>query len=643
LPSWRLRGNITTEVKSVKTQSTCSNLVHNQSSAKFFAPTLTTLGEVMSSWVCYLWWGLLGGLLGWLASWLFGKKKQVTVEKTVEKIVDRPVDRIVEKPVEKLVTVEKVVDRPVEKIVEKLVDNPTHLTRIRSLESEVALIAGLRATISKLEATPAKVVEKIVDRPVEKIVEKIVTVEKIVDRPVEKIVTVEKIVDRPVEKIVEKIVDRPVEKVVTVEKVVDKLVDNPTHLSRIKTLESEVALIAGLRATIGRLESAPPKVVEKIVEKIVEKRIPVDKIVEKIVDRPVEKIVEKIVEKRVPVEKIVEKIVDRPVEKIVEKFIDRPVEKIVTVEKIVEKIVDRPVEKIVEKVVDRPVEKIVTVEKIVEKIVDRPVEKIVEKIVDRPVEKIVEKIVDRPVEKIVEKIVDRKVDNPVHLARIAELEAEMSRYKQELKAQASHAAVLDKQAARNAGFTVRGMDDLEVIEGIGPKICKLFNDAGITMFWQLAETPTARLQEILDAAGPAYKISNPGTWAEQAKLAAANKWEELRKLHDVLIAGVRVERDAKLDKALASASGFTVRGMDDLEIIEGIGPKIAELFHKEGIKMFWQLAETPKARMQEVLDNAGPAFRMAKPDSWGRQAALAASNRWAELRKLQDELTGGVR
>ncbi len=583
----------------------------------------------MGSFLCLLWYGLLGGLIGWLASWLFGKKKQVTVERTVEKIVDRPVDRIVEKPVEKIV--EKIVDRPVEKLVEKLVDNPTHLTRIRSLESEVALIAGLRATISKLEATPAKVIEKVIDRPVEKIVEKIVTVEKIVDRPVEKIVTVEKIVDRPVEKIVtvEKIVDRPVEKIVTVEKIVekpitveklvDKLVDNPVHLTRIKSLETEVALIAGLRSTISRLESAPPKTIEKIVEKIVEKRIPV----EKIVDRPVEKIVEKIVEKRVPVEKFVEKIV--------EKIVDRPVEKVVTVEKIVEKIVDRPVEKIV------------TVEKIVERIVDRPVEKIVEKIVDRPVEKIVEKIVDRPVEKIVEKIVDRNVDNPVHLKRITELELELDRYKKELKAQASHAAVLDKQAARDAGFTVRGMDDLEIIEGIGPKICTLFNNAGITMFWQLAETPIAKMQEILDAAGPAFKIANPGTWAEQSKLAAANKWLELRKLQEILIAGVRVERNAVLDKALASQHGFTVKGMDDLEIIEGIGPKIAELFHKEGIKMFWQLAETSKAKMQEVLENGGPAFRMAKPDTWARQSALAAGNRWAELRKLQDELNGGVR
>jgi predicted flap endonuclease-1-like 5' DNA nuclease len=611
----------------------------------------------MGSLGCMLWWGLLGGLLGWLASWLFGKKKQVTIEKTVEKIVDRPVDRIVEKPVEKIV--EKMVDRPVEKLVEKLVDNPAHLTRIRSLESEVALIAGLRSTISKLEATPAKVVEKIVDRPVEKIVEKIVTVEKIVDRPVEKIVTVEKIVDRPVEKIVtiEKIVDRPVEKIVTVEKLVDKLVDNPVHLGRIKTLETEVALIAGLRSTISRMESAPPKVIEKIVEKIVEKRIPVDKIVEKIVDRPVEKIVERIVEKRIPVEKIVEKIVDRPVEKIVtvekivEKIVDRPVEKIVTVEKIVEKIVDRPVEKIVtvekivEKIVDRPVEKIVTVEKIVDRPVEKivTVEKIVEKIVDRPVEKIVEKIVDRPVEKVVEKIVDRRIDNPVHLTRITELETEIARFKKELKAQSTHAAVLDKQAAREAGFSVRGMDDLEVVEGIGPKIRKLYNDAGITMFWQLAETPLAKSQAILDAAGPAYKIANPGTWAEQAKLAAANKWADLRKLQEILIAGVRVDRDQKLDKAAASASGFNVKGMDDLEVIEGIGPKIAELFHKEGIKMFWQLAETSKARMQEVLDNAGPAFRMAKPDTWARQSALAAGNRWAELRKFQDELTGGVR
>jgi predicted flap endonuclease-1-like 5' DNA nuclease/DNA primase large subunit len=644
----------------------------------------------MSSIGCLLWWLLLGGLLGWLASWLFAKPKPVTIEKIVDRPVDRIVEKIVDRPVDKIV--EKIVDRPVDRIVEKMVDNPAHLSKIATLGAEVAGIAALKMTIDQLRNAPPKtvekIVEKIVDRPVEKIVEKIVdrpvdrivekVVEKIVDRPVDRIVekVVEKIVDRPVdrivekmvdnpshlakiatlsaevagiaalkmtidqmrnappktvEKIVEKIVDRPVDRIVekVVEKIVDrpvdriveKMVDNPSHLAKIATLSAEVAGIAALKMTIDQMRNAPPKTVEKIVEKIVDRPVDriVEKVVEKIVDRPVDRIVEKVVEKIVdrPVDRIVEKVVDNPshlakiatlsaevagiaalkmtidqmrnappktVEKIVEKIVDRPVDRIV--EKIVDRPVDRIVEKVVEKIVDRPVDRIV--EKVVEKIVDRPVdrvvekmvdnpvhlqrvramevdvatiaglkltisqlqsappkivEKIVEKLVDRPVdrvvERVVEKIVDRPVDRIVEKMVDRQFDNPVHLARIKSLEADLAARDAELLSLRRPTAVLDKAAATAAGFKVRGMDDLEVIEGIGPKIAELFHKAGIHMFWELEKTPVTRMQEILTAAGPHYKLANPASWAQQSGLAANNRWAELKKLQDELSAGVR--------------------------------------------------------------------------------------------------------
>jgi predicted flap endonuclease-1-like 5' DNA nuclease len=637
--------------------------------------------ENIMHWLCYLWWALLGGLIGWLLNRLFAKRPVQTVERVVTR------------------DVEKIVEKPVDRIVEKLVDNPAHLSRIQLLENEAGTVQALRAQVSRLEATPAKVVEKIVEKIVDRPVEVIKTVEKIIDRPVEVIKTVEKIVDRPVEKIVEKIVDRPVEVIKTVEKIVDrpvdrvveKLVDNPAHLTRIRTLETEVALIAGLRATISKLEATPPKIVEKIVdrpvdrivEKIVEKPVEVIKTVEKIVDRPVEKIVEKIIEKPVEVIKTVEKIVDRPVEKIVEKIIEKPIEIVKTVEKIVEKpidrvieklvdnpahltriralegevgliaglrstisrleatppkivekIVDRPVEKIVEKIVDRPVEVIKTVEKIVDRPVDRIVEKVVEKIVDRPVEviKTVEKIVDRPVDRIVEK----QVDNPAHLARVKALEAELAAMK-------VRSVELDRAAAKAAGFTVRGMDDLIIIEGIGPKIAELFHNAGIHTFYDLSQSTLAQRQAILDAAGPNYRIANPGTWAEQAALAAKNRWAELKRLQDEeLTVGVRLV-EQKFDAAAAKAAGYKVKGMDDLEIIEGIGPKIADLFRKAGIKTFFALSRTSKDKMQEVLDGGGSAFKLADPSTWAQQARLASQNEWDKLMKLQADLTGGVR
>jgi subtilisin-like proprotein convertase family protein/predicted flap endonuclease-1-like 5' DNA nuclease len=85
-------------------------------------------------------------------------------------------------------------------------------------------------------------------------------------------------------------------------------------------------------------------------------------------------------------------------------------------------------------------------------------------------------------------------------------------------------------------------DDLKKIEGIGPKIEELLNNAGVFTFEQLAEMETEDIQDILDAAGPSYNRHDPGTWAEQAELAANEEWEELKTWQDELVGG-RVAED----------------------------------------------------------------------------------------------------
>lgn len=97
-----------------------------------------------------------------------------------------------------------------------------------------------------------------------------------------------------------------------------------------------------------------------------------------------------------------------------------------------------------------------------------------------------------------------------------------------------------------------------------------------------------------------------------------------------------------LDTAAAKAAGFKLKGKDDLTVIEGIGPKINELFIKAGFSTFEQVSKMSEAQMQKILDEAGPRYRLAKPGTWAKQAALCNENKWAELKKLQDELKGGV-
>lgn len=82
---------------------------------------------------------------------------------------------------------------------------------------------------------------------------------------------------------------------------------------------------------------------------------------------------------------------------------------------------------------------------------------------------------------------------------------------------------------------------------------------------------------------------------------------------------------------------------DDLKRIEGVGPKIAGLLNAAGIETFADLSKASITKLKDVLTAAGPRFRLAKPDTWKKQAKLAAAGKDAELKKLQDELKGGVK
>jgi len=81
------------------------------------------------------------------------------------------------------------------------------------------------------------------------------------------------------------------------------------------------------------------------------------------------------------------------------------------------------------------------------------------------------------------------------------------------------------------------LDDLKVIEGVGPKIEQLLKDGGINTWAELAAADVERLKEILDAAGPRYQIHDPSTWPAQAKFAAAGDWDELKEYQDMLTGG----------------------------------------------------------------------------------------------------------
>lgn len=101
---------------------------------------------------------------------------------------------------------------------------------------------------------------------------------------------------------------------------------------------------------------------------------------------------------------------------------------------------------------------------------------------------------------------------------------------------------------------------------------------------------------------------------------------------------------SKVAKAAAVATilfAGTKYKMDDLKIVEGIGPKIADLLIKEGITTWKALSETSAETLSGILHAAGPNFQIHDPGTWPHQSRLADEGKWDELKKLQDELSGG--
>ena len=80
---------------------------------------------------------------------------------------------------------------------------------------------------------------------------------------------------------------------------------------------------------------------------------------------------------------------------------------------------------------------------------------------------------------------------------------------------------------------------------------------------------------------------------------------------------------------------------DDLKLIEGVGPKIAELFEAQGVLSWQTLSDLGVEGCQQILDNGGGRFAVHNPSTWPDQAALAAKADWAALKDLQTQLKEG--
>jgi predicted flap endonuclease-1-like 5' DNA nuclease len=92
-------------------------------------------------------------------------------------------------------------------------------------------------------------------------------------------------------------------------------------------------------------------------------------------------------------------------------------------------------------------------------------------------------------------------------------------------------------ASGQTGLVGATHDDLTAIEGIGPKLNEVLHAAGITTFARLASTSPDELRGIVAGAGSHFALADPGSWPEQAGLAAAGDWAGLERLQATLTAG----------------------------------------------------------------------------------------------------------
>ncbi len=109
-------------------------------------------------------------------------------------------------------------------------------------------------------------------------------------------------------------------------------------------------------------------------------------------------------------------------------------------------------------------------------------------------------------------------------------------------------------------------------------------------------------------------------------------------------AKVTAKKEVATKKAVAKKAPIKAKTTkaDDLKKVEGIGPKIAEIFVAAGIDTFAKLAKASQKDLKAILEAAGSRYASKNPGSWPKQAKMAAEGKWEELNKWQNEVKGGI-
>ncbi|MBM1105945.1 30S ribosomal protein S2 [Aurantibacter crassamenti] len=99
------------------------------------------------------------------------------------------------------------------------------------------------------------------------------------------------------------------------------------------------------------------------------------------------------------------------------------------------------------------------------------------------------------------------------------------------KAETAKPAVAEKEEPKKKATKAKA-DDLTKVEGIGPKAAEALVNAGIDTYAKMADADADKMKEILTEASSRMAHLDPTTWPKQAKMAADEKWDELKVWQD---------------------------------------------------------------------------------------------------------------
>ena len=186
-----------------------------------------------------------------------------------------------------------------------------------------------------------------------------------------------------------------------------------------------------------------------------------------------------------------------------------------------------------------------------------------------------EEIAEEPVEMLIEEVI---VEEPIIEETVIETTTVSS---------SANALIEQEQAERQFTSSINEVpkaDELEQIEGIGPKIAMMLYDAGIFTFRDLAITPVYKIEEILEAAGPQFATHDPSTWTQQAKLAAEGRWEDLKTLQFYLVGGREPNKEEEKKAPIVEVKPV-VEIQDPVEVVsqvvEETVPEVSTSFFTE--------------------------------------------------------------